>query len=662
MPEGGATWNITEILFTVTKVALPSWKFREVPSGTKNRNPVQDEFFNSSEALTEVSSLVRESIQNSLDAHKRVDDEEPVRVKFRLDSLDPSLINAYFDALDPHLRAGIPGGSGLSQRADCPYLIVEDFNTSGLLGDSRKDQLTKDDVPSKNSYHYFIWAEGASAKTSGNRGRWGIGKIVFPRLSEIKSFFVLSNREIDSAPCGVDEILIGMSILRGHQINGINYQPDGWWSSETEVSGVPIPVSRKIVESFKRDWRISRDSQTGLSIIIPFVPSYLTKEMIRDCVIRDYFIAVIQGLLEVEIEDTNGTYFLSKDNLRRECLNLGAEERIANSKSRDEQIVLIDMLVDSQRKEIEDLRVKISKEFPNRWNSVMLSQESAENALEILERGETLSCVVEVEIPERRAPTTDFFRVFIRKNPEIRTSAVFSREGITIPSANPSLVKDHLVLVISNSGPLANLLADAEGPAHEKWSEKTDKFRSNYHVAKGLQVLSFVRKAPFELLFKIRGSGSERDSTALSSFFPLPGSQKFGASGETPKTKGQSHEKTKPTTIDIPQNPREFEIDESPRGFAIKSSADNPSLIGKRIQAEVAYRVRVGDSFAKWAIQDFSLESIKPRLDGCILRSTKDNKVIIEITGRKFRAAWGNFDPVRDLDIRASFTDLEACT
>jgi hypothetical protein len=643
----------------VSNLSSPVWTFREVPSGTKNRNPVQDEFFNSSEALTEISSLIRESIQNSLDAHES-ENASPVLLKFTLANASSSIATKYFTGLQKHIDLGIPGISLSLAEEKCDFLIVEDFNTTGLLGDSRKDQLTEHDTPSKNSYHYFVWAEGSSAKTEGNRGRWGIGKIVFPRLSNIKTFFVLSKRESKSAPCGKDELLIGMSTLRGHALEGKNYQPDGWWADYADKNSVPIPVDAKFVSAFKRDWGIKRTSESGLTILIPFIPSFISKELIRDCIIRDYFIAIIQGLLEVEISDADNTFKLTKDNLRRECENLGAEDRIANSKTRDEMLCLIDMVVDAGKNSSSAFELKIFKEFPNKWNSLTLSPADADSAVNLLDSGQTVFCRVNAVVPFKQDEDgVDYFDVYIRRVPDTRASAVFSREGIVIPSANPALIRDHLVLVIANSGPLANLLADAEGPAHEKWSEKTDKFRRNYPLTRGGQLLTFIRKAPSELLFKIRGSGTERDSTAFSSFFPLPGTQNLGTEGKAPKKKGLGEQPDKPVLIDIPRTPQIFLVDESPNGFSIKSSSDNPNLIGKRIYTKVAYRVRNGDAFSKWQREDFELNLKKPRLDGCMVRAVEGNQVILEITGRKFKAIWGGFDPLRDLDVKADLTELE---
>ncbi len=639
----------------------PEWTFREVPPGIKNRNPVQDEFFNSSEALTEISSLIRESIQNSLDAHQP-GSVQPVLLKFTLATASKSTCAKYFKGLQNHIDFGIPGSKFSLGHENCDYLIIEDFNTTGLLGDSNKDQLSEKDIPSENSYHYFVWAEGSSAKTEGNRGRWGIGKIVFPRLSNIKTFFVLSKRESTSAPCGKGEILIGMSTLRGHTLNGKNFQPDGWWAHHESAQSVPVPVKAEQVNDFKKDWQIKRDAELGLTILVPYIPSFISKELIRDCIIRDYFIAIVQGLLEVEVSDNSNLFRLTKDNLRTECENLGEDDRVVNSKTKEEMLCLIDMLIDSKsNRSVEALELEVSDEFPNKWNSLVLASEQADIASNLLDRGQTVLCRVKCLVPFKHDKNTkDVFDVYIKRASDTRASAVFSREGIVIPSANSALIRDHLVLVLVDSGPLANLLADAEGPAHEKWSEKTDKFRMNYPVGKGGQLLTFIRKSPSELLFKIKGSGSDRDSTTFANFFPLPGIQNLGTDGKTQKKKGDGENSLKPVVIEIPRSLQIFFVDESPNGFSIKSTSDNPTLIGKRIYIKVAYKVRNGDAFSKWQEIDFDLSLKKPRLDGCLVRAVRGNQVILEITGRKFKAIWGGFDPIRDLDIKADLTELDS--
>ena len=638
--------------------SLPKWNFKERIAGSKNRNPIQDEFFNSSEALTEISSLVRESIQNSLDA-KIENSVNPVLIKFSISEISQVIARQYFHGLSDHLLNSIPGSKSVLESKNCRTLSVEDFNTSGLLGNSRKDSLSELDVPAKNSFYYFVWAEGSSAKTEGNRGRWGIGKIVFPRLSSIKTFFVLSNRSKEFSPCKDEQILLGMSILKGHSLAGKTYQPDGWWS-DFSTEGIPVPVAKSIHPKFKEDWNLHRREEMGLSIVIPYIPEFITKELIRDCVIRDYFIAIQQGLLVVEISDMESSYKLDKLNLRTECLNLGIDERIANSKTRDEMVNLIDMVSDSQLENAKFFSVDVNNEFENRWNSIYLDPITAEAALTELDTGNTVNFRIGVKIPNKNDVVLDNFTVHIRRMADVRTSAVFCREGIVIPSASPNLIRDHLVLVIASKGSLANLLADAEGPAHEKWSDKTDKFRQNYPGAKGGQVLTFLRKSPSEMIFKIRGNASQKDSTAFANFFPLPGDTKLGSSGKTEPIKtGEGVRPKEPNKPEIPRSDHKFQIDSSTNGFSIKSTSDNTALIGKEIDALVAYKVRSGDSFSKWQIEDFDLTKIKPRLEGCTITETHGNRITIYITGRKFKATWNGFDQIRDLDIKANLRDFK---
>jgi len=635
-----------------------SWRFDKIRPGTKQRNPVQDEFFNSSEALTEISSLVRESVQNSLDAQMS-NIKEPVKLIFTVGDLNNrTILKKYFVNLAQHVNEIIPNGLTESSESKCHFLVIEDFNTSGLLGHSAKAILESSENPSENSYHYFVWEEGGSAKTEGKRGRWGIGKIVFPRLSNIKSFFILTSRAASHAPCGRKEILIGMSILKLHNLNGAHYQPDGWWAGISEDGSTAIPVSEEMNSVFKHDWNLSRKNENGLSIVIPYIPEFITKEMVRDCVIRDYFIAIMQGLLQVEVRDEEGSIVLTRENLRVECARLGPDERISSSKSKDEMLFLIDMVGELNSDSIRPISIILPEGGDNKWNLVESNEELKELGLASLNEGQTVIFKVQVEISARDKLSKDDFYVLLKKFQESRTSAVFSREGIIIPSANPILIKDHLALVMISRGPLANLLADAEGPAHEKWSDKTDKFRAKYPSPKGGQVLTYLRKAPIELLSYLRGGSSNRDSSAFANFFPLSNRGRLKNSSQpNGDYDGESKTSNKKLELDIQNSERLFMISPSLKGFIIRSTADNPALVGKKIRATIAYKVRSGDSFSKWTIDDFNIENDKPKLDGCLLLESDGNFVTIEILSRKFKATWQGFDPLRDLDIKADFTE-----
>jgi hypothetical protein len=316
------------------------------------------------------------------------------------------------------------------------------------------------------------------------------------------------------------------------------------------------------------------------------------------------------------------------------------------------------MVSDSQQTQAKFFSIEVNDDFENRWNSIFIDPKMAEDALNELDSGRTVNFKIAVKIPNKDSFAFDNFTIHIRRMTDVRTSAVFCREGIVIPSASPNLIRDHLVLVIASEGILANLLADAEGPAHEKWSDKTDKFRQNYPGSKGGQILTFLRKAPGEMIFKIRGNASQKDSTAFANFFPLPGDPKLGSAGKNEPVKtGEGVRPKEPSKPEITRSEQKFQIDSSTNGFSIKSTLDNTLLIGKEIEALVAYKVRSGDSFSKWQLEDFDLTKIKPRLEGCTITKCEGNTATIYITGRKFKAIWNGFDQIRDLDIKANLRD-----
>jgi len=116
------------------------WKFTERSPGAVQTDPFEEEFFigPSDNELDDghVASLVRESVQNALDA--RVG-SGPVRVRFALHTASVAATGAidYLAGLEPHLAVLSPPvpwpiAGGDSQ---IRWLVYEDFNTRGLGGD-----------------------------------------------------------------------------------------------------------------------------------------------------------------------------------------------------------------------------------------------------------------------------------------------------------------------------------------------------------------------------------------------------------------------------------------------------------------------------------------------------------------------------------------------
>src|SRR5947209_7743618 len=90
---------------------MPSWYFKKLRPGDTTREPIQGEFFSTEAISDNAEALVREGIQNSLDARRG---SEPVIVRIRVSGAEhasaPRAVAEFLDGAWPHLQAR---GNGL---------------------------------------------------------------------------------------------------------------------------------------------------------------------------------------------------------------------------------------------------------------------------------------------------------------------------------------------------------------------------------------------------------------------------------------------------------------------------------------------------------------------------------------------------------------------
>ena len=108
------------------------WRFERKRFSQKSRQPMQASFFTTSSIDDDTHALVRESIQNSLDARAG---DGPVHVRFSIGTLSANsgvLSNYICDEAWKHFSSSDNGLlSPPSKDDDCRYLVYEDFNTKG---------------------------------------------------------------------------------------------------------------------------------------------------------------------------------------------------------------------------------------------------------------------------------------------------------------------------------------------------------------------------------------------------------------------------------------------------------------------------------------------------------------------------------------------------
>ena len=523
------------------------WHAAEQPEDLRENEPTQEEFFSHADIVSEVSSLVRESTQNTLD--EQLDKTKPVRMIFTLGEQTPNKNNSYFSDLIPHIDA-VKEIETPDLDKKSKFLVIEDFNTLGLEGgisavartDEHLEKIERESGKSKESFYYFQWKSGGSNKKAGSKGSWGVGKIVFPRASGAKSYLVYSvRREFAEADAG-PELLFGLSILNYRWVNGKRYVPDTpWMITNKKHFNHPVPSENtEEINEFVVDWKLSRKGkETGTSIVIPFVSNDLTAEKLIQSICRDYFINILSGVLECEVKDIDGsTVVLSKSTLIDVIRTLGEDMTTRASKSGTELIKLCEMFEKSLLGEAVKFNIGYLPSEPNNWSSVASLEDSIREEMErCLESSQILDVHVQTLVPEfsdpkkgKIAQANDSFRVLLQKTNSGNSSTVFCREGILIPDANNnSKLQDLISLVligdvagkVSIENSLANLLKWSEGPSHETWSSGATKFGQRYKPKKaGEDVIRWVKNSASRVIELIKNEEEVSDDKSLSDYAP----------------------------------------------------------------------------------------------------------------------------------------------
>lgn len=263
---------------------MPQWKFREMQKSEVAIDPVQTQFFTTNIVGGLSSALVRESLQNSIDARlRRNDTEKTVFVEYRILELDFNEFKIQlFNGLTEHLtakRSGISADNIPDFNSSMKVLVIEDYNTIGLPGSIFENRDPDDNDPNPHNFYWFWRRVGKSGKRGDEIGRWGLGKTVFPAASKINSFFGLTVRDDDGR-----KYFMGSSTLKTHHLDGeeTRIYPYGFLGiyNDDEDKYFVSPVSEEddgeFLATFEEEFGIQRKSQdnenlVGFSVIIPYI-------------------------------------------------------------------------------------------------------------------------------------------------------------------------------------------------------------------------------------------------------------------------------------------------------------------------------------------------------------------------------------------------------
>lgn len=632
---------------------FPSWHFRSMDPGEVHVDPVHDEFFKAQDLA---DALVRESIQNSLDA--RVPrSRSPVRVRFRFASgahaLHPDAVRQYFDGLDPHLHSVARTIHTILPRADeaVPFLVIEDFGTRGLTGDPRIDpEVDTAGDETRNDFFYFWRNVGRSNKGEVDRGRWGLGKAVFTVASRIRTVFGITRRFDDDR-----SLLLAQSVLKTHVIDGQRIYPYGFFARFEKRNGMPLPIEDPILlDRFVDDFGVHR-IEPGLSIVVPYYrDDELSLDSITASVVQQYFYPILRGDLVVDIVD----------GAREQRI---AADTIDTLSAPDSQVARLCALTRWSLARNDDDRIVLSERGPAapKWDETTIDAATLGSLRDRFTSGERLAFRVPIQVKRKRArPASSWFDVYLESDESLRKAEHhFIRRGITIPDVRANGDKAARALIVIDDQALSTFLGDAENPAHSDWSERADKIRTLYDH--GASTLRFVKHSASFLASQLSRPPAGRVRDFLADLFSIdapdePAQETVAVripirgvtSGESAGHSGAANGKSGNAGVIIAR---------IAGGFTIKAS--DPALIGRPLRGEIAYRVRAGNPFRKHSPFDFDLTSaggIDVHADGVRLRATATNGFEFVPAAAKFQISMKGFDPRRDLVVRlVEATDAE---
>jgi len=586
------------------------WKFEPLSQGQPERDPHESEFFNVGR-LNYASALVRESIQNSLDAHSN----GQVRVVFALGSQADLATSDYYNGLLEHLTAAKLLPTELKDCKTIPFLRIEDFGTTGLDGP----------VDNASNFFNFWWREGISEKEGKRAGRWGLGKTIYYVASSLRCYFGFTVRADDNA-----SYLLGKAVLKTHEYEHKKYHDYAYFNANGYKPIDDLDVLKKFRESFA----LERGNIPGLSVVIPAPREGVTFDSLVGEGIIHYFFPIIQEKLVIEVKAGAKTITLTRESLcdvARQHDWEGTEwaGRAGNIEP------LLAFLEDAATTPPHNM---LELNLPH--NELDISEDAFGDKLDSLREqfgdGKLLWIRIPVNIhPKDEKVRQSYFDVFLQKDDALQQPDEFYiRSGIRVPDIHTLGGRRVRALLSADHDHIASFLGDCESPAHTDWKERTENFRLSYlHSGATLRFIKFSMR---DLVRILDQQHAMKDPDLLKHIFFIR------VAGPPPPP---------PPPPLPPPAPDKFLINRVPGGLRI-TLADKVSTPSS-FQLLVAYDIRRGNAFKRYSHMDFDLAAanMQKAVDGGQILVAKGNEITATADNQDFKLTITGFDESRDVRV-----------
>ncbi len=405
-----------------------SWRFPPLSGGTKQGYTNNDiEGFKGEELI---DNLAREICQNSLDAHDEKS-EGPVKVVFELKQVKTSeydIFSGYSKCLkgcreywsssgtiDAKLDAFLTEAEDTLKRTTVSVLVASDYNTKGLCGNHNLDNIS-------TAWEALTGADGMSVKPDDNSGgSFGIGKNAPFACSSLSMVFYNT--------CDIDDYRAFIGVGRVATLlneAGRPTQRVGKYQNNDDENEKWLPIYEQDSNAF-RDLFVRKEHGTDV-IVVGFNEVDNWQDDISKAVIKNFFVAIKEEKLVVEIKDGNTVTRIDSDRIAKLI------EDYAKS--------------DSQLEIVRQLYAAFSNPDVKKEIDIM----GEENAVEIYIKSESSFS---------------------------RTIANFRSTGMLVGKGYRRIFQHYAAIMIVRGEEIGKLLRECEPPRHNRWDYKLIKGEAN---------------------------------------------------------------------------------------------------------------------------------------------------------------------------------------
>jgi hypothetical protein len=269
---------------------------------------------------------------------------------------------------------------------------------------------------------------------------------------------------------------------------------------------------------------------------------------------------------------------------------------------------------------------------------------------------------VPVLVRQKSAPSTEsFFDVYLKRDERYDDGrAMFVREGIIISDVRAPRTRKVRAIVVAEHDALANLLGDSENPAHTQWQKDSSNYKGKYVY--GPSYIEFVSESASKLVKFMTEDDNEQNLVLAREFFSLRDAE-APPIGETAPVTRPGSRTPRPRPPALTRRPRLLRIAQVAGGFVLRPGDTGTDATGREFTIRVAFDVRRGNAFSKYAPEDFELlkGDIKPAVqEGLDVLDAEHNVLRVRITAPDFTFRLTGFDENRDLVVQAREVRNEA--